>query len=57
MRISIILSILANNDKLPQIILFKGKLDKILETRLSKHIHFINGKIFVITTQENSWID
>ena len=56
MRISIILSILANGDKLPPLILFKGKPGKIFETRLSKHIDCINGKIFV-KTQDNSWVD
>ena len=56
LRISIILKILANGDKLAPLIVFKGKPGKTLETRLSKHIHCINEKIFV-KTQENSWVD
>ena len=56
LRISIILTILANGDKLAPLIVFKGKPGKTLETRLSKHIHCINEKIFV-KTQENSWVD
>ena len=56
MRISIILSILANLDKLPPLIIFKGKQGKISETILLKHIHCINGKIFV-KTQDNTWVD
>ena len=56
MRISIILTILANGDKSAPLIVFKYKPGKTLETRLSKHIHYINEKIFV-KTQENSWVD
>ena len=56
MRISIILTILANGEKLPPFIVFKGKTGKTLENNLnSNNQHCISKQIFV-KCQENVWV-
>ena len=56
MRISIILTILVNGEKLPPLIVFKVKPGKTLENNLnSNNQNCISKKIF-IKCQENAWV-
>ena len=54
LRISLILSILADGEKLPQLIIFKGTKNEPKENRANDNIHVKNKEIF-IRCQENSW--
>ena len=55
-RISLILSICANGQKLPPLVVFKGKKNGNIEKRLRKYVLNKKEKIFV-ACQENSWAD
>ena len=55
-RISCILCILSNGERLPPMLVFKGVPDGTLENRLKKITDVKNNKIF-ISCQKNSWVD
>ena len=55
-RISCILCILSNGERLPPMLVFKGVPDGTLENRLKKIPDVKNNKIF-ISCQKNSWVD
>ena len=55
-RISLLLRIGNNSEKLPPMLIFKGKLDKNKQKKLQSHPLLINKKIFTIC-QDNSWAD
>ena len=56
LRISAVLSILANGLKLPPLLVFRGKTGGPKENKLQKNIHCINGEIYV-KHQDNAWTD
>ena len=56
MRISVVLTILADASKLPPLLIFKGKSNGPKEKKLQKNINVLNGLILV-KFQENSWTD
>ena len=45
---SLVLSIAANGEKLPPLLIFKGKYGKTIEKELQKHPLVNSGKIFAI---------
>ena len=55
-RISLILTILANGEKLKPVIIFKGKTDNRLEKKLQNNIHVKNNEILV-KCQDNAWFN
>ena len=56
LRISAVLSILANGLKLPPLLIFRGKTGGPKEKKLQKNIHCIKGEIY-IKCQDNAWTD
>ena len=54
LEVSLILSILADGEKLPPLIIFKGIKNGPKENRLNDNIYVKNKEIF-IRCQENSW--
>ena len=53
-RISIILTISADGDKLKPLIIFKGKTGGLIEKNLSKNLYIIANK-YVICVNQNAW--
>jgi len=54
LRISLILCILANGDKLPIFVIFKGSKNGRKENSINNNIHVKNNEIY-IRCQENAW--
>ena len=55
-RISVLLAIAGNGNKLPPLLIYKGKEGKFLENKLQKVKEVLDKKILV-ACQENSWCD
>ena len=55
LRVSLILCILANGEKLPPLVIFKGSKNVRKETRLNDNIHVKKNEIY-IRYQENAWV-
>ena len=53
-RISIILTISADGDKLKPLIIFKGKTGGLIEKNLSKNLYIIANK-YIICVNQNAW--
>ena len=53
--ISLVLTVLANGEKLKPVIIFKGKTDNRLEKKLQNNIHVKNNEILV-KCQDNAWV-
>ena len=56
MRITVLLSILADGTKLPPLIIFRGETNKTKEKKLQNNKYVINGKCYV-KCQRNAWAD
>ena len=55
-KISVLLSIAANGNRLPPFLIFKGAEEKTLEKNLNKNINILNKKIFAVC-QKKAWCD
>ena len=54
LRVSLILCILANGDKLPPLVIFKGSKNGRKENSLKENIHVKKNEIYILC-QENAW--
>ena len=55
-KISVLLSIAVNGNKLPPFLIFKGAEKKTVEKNLNKNINILNKKIFAVC-QKKAWCD
>ena len=56
MRITILLSVLADCTKLPPLIIFRGETKKTKENKLQNNKYVLNGKWYM-ECQRNAWAD
>ena len=56
MRITVLLSIIADGTKLPPLIIFRGETNKTKEKKLQNNKYVINGKCYV-KCQRKAWAD
>lgn len=56
MRITVLLSVLADGTKLPPLIIFRGENNKTKEKKLQNNKYVLNGKCYV-KCQRSAWAD